>query len=364
MTQNIFKWGPLISETIEQSKNKEELWKKEIAYNIPKQNLYWTFTPSKSNINYEKIDNTEEKTNINSEQQVTNKEWLENKKFDLNKFKENPNYPILERFTQIQWRNWEKINNTQLSNDNLLEISKILQENWWKNSLDYLKSKLNTIDFKDKKTAFYLWNYIDKVKLLNKWKKEETLDDWEKLYSLPKEFKDINILNNQKDDIVQLLIKNYTKLPNTNNWEPKFEKDILTTFEITANKIIEWKNFPRNESFDLAMRDIKNGDLETRYNALSYINSLVNTLEWIKWLNSKIDYKKNHELKKQDYLDFKILKLNKELIELQNKWDNIKAQELKQNIIDLEWEKNNWDIFEAWELDKIKETEPEIISKI
>ena len=304
-----------------------------------------------------------------------NPEQNPEQKLELEKFKENPDYPILERFTkEIKWKSVWNLPITELSNENLLQISTILKEEHSETSMEWLKKNLSKVKFTDKNTGIALNWYIDKVIELNKdkdWKTnkddsntEEDSDikkwaeagSWEEILELPEEFKHNDFLSEKpKDDnVVQLLIKNHTQLPDWNNWEANFNKDILTTFEITANKIIDWKNFSRNESFDRAMKDVKNWDIETRFNALSYINSMVNTAEWSKWVSSMESYDKikdESKQEKQDDIDFQMWQLNEQLLEAQNKWDTQKVQSITEQIAKIKDKPSWWEVFGAWTFD-------------
>lgn len=293
------------------------------------------------------------------------KEWEQIEK-DLETFKENPNFPILKRFTEIKWKNWDNLNVVQLDENTLNEISKILGE-WWEEkdlvkNLEKLDSELWNIEFDNPMTADYLSVYINKTINLNNSSKQMVEKDGKSLYSLPEEFKTNETLNNQDSEITQLLIKNYTKLPDLDNWWSNFEKDILTTFEITANKIIEWKQFIRNDWYELAMADIKNWDIETRFEALNYINSLVNTAEWLKWVKNRSSFDKikwEHNNKKEKYLDFKVEQLEKQIFSTNDKSEKIKlSKELEKvekmkDTGDFEWE-----IFKSLEFDKISDDDP------
>lgn len=327
------KLWPTISETPEQFREKQESSKE--GFVIPKQTIYWQFNP---------------------EQQESN----ENLQEILNEFKEDPNYPIIERFEKIWIPNSEKNhsetnNSLELEDKTKVEIYKVLKEKWWDNPLQNLKNNLSSISFSNKEQKMYLNNYLEKVIDLNK-DKQKVEKNWnEELLELPKEFKSVSILNNQYDNVVQLLIKNYTKIPDWKEWNPDFQKDIKTSFEITANKIIEWKKFSRNESFDIAMKDIKNWDIETRYYALSYINSLVNTSEWLKWIKSQKDYlkiKKGSEKSNNEYLNFKIWKLKQQKKQAEIDWNKKEIERLELKISSLENEKTEWwNIFEAGKID-------------
>lgn len=382
MISNVFAWWPTVSETPEQFSEKQDWLDKDKQFNMPKQTLYWEFKP-KINQTVEVTDNPElvkSESNIQKQPEWednisgwenTEQEIPEQEKLDLSKFKENPNYPILERFTQIQWNNWEPLESTQLKNKDLIEISKVLDKNEWdKDPLEYLKANLWKIDFENPKTSDFLSSYIDKIIDLNKDKNEQVVDKWDDKWSekleLPDEFKNNNVLNNENDDVVQLLVKNHKKLPDLKNWEPNFDKDILTTFEVTANKIIDWKNLPRNESFNIAMNDVKHWDMETRYKALTYINRLVNTIEWVKSESSELSYdniESENESDNQEDIEFEITKLNEQLIIAKDSWDNKKIKELQLEISKLEDKKSSWDVFESWAIDRISENDPLISEK-
>lgn len=396
-----WKWIDIQRTAEEEKKDKEYNEPLKVSFQEQKsrlaESLYWSFKPN----NYEKpIDNSnntelifdssnlsdsldnKDKNNSELQNQDINNEKLwnnemisndskvldfkEQEKADLSKFKEDPNYPILERFTKIQWNDWKILDSTYLTDKDLLWISKVLNQNESEDPLKYLKNNLSKIDFKNSNTMIFLWKYLDKIIYLNKDKKESKNDWWDEKLALPEEFKNNQVLNRENDDIVQLLIKNHTKLPDTQNWEPNFNKDILTTFEITANKLIEWKNFPRNDVFDLVMKDVKNWDLETRYNALWYIHNLVNTSEWIKWERNE-SYSENSlddEFTNQEELDWELAKMNSELIEAKNKWDNKKIKEIQEQIISIDKDKSSWEVFEWWKIDKVSDKSPQISKNV
>lgn len=373
---NPFKWV----EDLEFKKQQEEADKK---YNQPlnvsfseqksdlMKSLYWV--PETRTIN----EMTNESINkLNKDQQHAQKEWKEQQltpeqekqqqeKLDLEKFKEHPNYPILERFSKLSWTDWKSIEWTQLTNNDLLQLSKALDKNWWKDDIEKLKSTLKDVKFDNPMTWSFLSSYLEKVKELNPSStKKETKDKWWEIkVELPAEFKKNDLLNNDKDDIVQLLAKNYKKFPDLWDWTSDFNKDIMTTFEISANKLIEGKQIKRNESFDLAMRDVKNSDLKTRFFALKYLNSYINTSEWLKWVKSMKSYQdivNSHEDNREEYVEVKIEQLNKDLEVAKNKWDEKKTIQIQEEIAKLETQKTKWDVFEAWQLDVANEKESPI----
>lgn len=299
-----------------------------------------------------------------------NKKVVSNEKqqqeLNLEKFKENPNYPILERFTKIPWIKkfdndfllslWDKLGEKKLDKEGsqLIDIVKEVNSN--------LKKEWKWLD---DTTMTYLDNYLNKVKELNKDKPKQVEKNWEKKYELPKEFESVKELSNVNDEVVQLLIKNYTKFPDEETWNPNFKKDILTTFEITSNNLIDWKQFERNEWFEKAMKDVKNWDIETRFFALKYLHAYINTSEWVKWLKSWESFdniEEWHEEEQEDYTQYLIEKYNVLLNNAIVQWNDKEIDRLQEKINSLEKdkdkEKSKWEVFKWWEIDKINENDP------
>jgi hypothetical protein len=114
------------------------------------------------------------------------------------------------------------------------------------------------------------------------------------------------------------------------------------------------------------MKDVKTSDnIETRLTALSYINSLVNTAEWLKWtwqIKSYDKIKGNNKLSKKEDLDFQLWKLNEQLVDAQSKSDTQKVQSITEQIAELK-DKPSWgEVFEAWVIDKVSEV-PSVLSE-
>lgn len=289
-------------------------------------------------------DNEKEEETIDENQEKENHILLE-------KFKDHPSFPILERFINIEVWEWKKM--TLLTEPDLLKLSQHLGS--WENPVSWLREWIKWIVFDDDRTQTVLNNYLYTVENINDSIKPDV--DW--LFPLPEEFKSekYSILNEDLDnDIIQLLIKNYKKFPDWEDGNPNIEKDIFTSCEVTLNKIIENKNFPQTKMYDKAVHDVRNWDLESRIQALSYINSLVNRQEGIKWWKAKEsikNIKEAHNLTKTSYTKFK-------LEQIQNMLDTTTDKNEKQK---LEWElselleninKNDhfeWEVFSSWKLD-------------
>lgn len=294
---------------------------------------------------------------------------VEQKK-DLEKFKENPCFPIIERFSELPW--------IELTDDDLGSINKALKDDNSNDVLWSLELLINdkNLEFSNPETKKYLSNYLNKIKDLNwgeKRKPKEKKDnrDLENVekeeVKIPESFKNYEFLNDEKNPTIQLLIDNHLEIPEWQDWKPNQEKDLETTFNVSVNKLIDKKNFPRTESFELALKDVRDWNIETKFNALQYIYSFVQKKEWWKWRGDVNSYNKirtEHGLKKQDYFDFKINQLEKHLKnenEWEKNWEKIKKLEIEiqkykdwKGVDDFEW-----DVFEAWKLDKSPDELPD-----
>lgn len=264
----------------------------------------------------------------------------------LEKFKENPNFPVLERFTEVS--------GIQISKKDMVTIGKAIGEKEITNT----DLNITSIPIENKDVLVALDAYLWKVRTLNKDTKKTVVEGGEEVYVVPEEFKSSPILNNQENKMVQLLIENYSRFPTWEEGKADFNKDIQTAFDVSVNKIIENKKFPRNEAFSLAMKDIKVWDLETKMEALTYIHSLVNTSEWIQGKRDKAligKRKAEHAKKKGEYLDFKIKKIETQMADEQQsqaEWKEERMQELQEQLQKLQGEKSQWDVFETGEIDK------------
>ena len=271
---------------------------------------------------------------------------------ETSEFKQNPNYPIIKRFTEIQWVN--------ISSEDMLKINKVLLG---LEDFDILKLEKNLKGnfFSDPKLEPCLLRYLLKITRLNPQLIRNEDLKIEKI-DLPKEFKNNDILNDENSEIIKLLAQNYIKIPDWVHWEPNFDKDIQTCFDITVNKIIDKKQFQENESFGIAMQDIKSGDIETKLQAITYIYSLVNTSQWIWWKRSAELFRQmlqEHSKKKKDYFELKTVKLE---TKLKDETDDQKRKDIMQEIENLNKRKNeddfSWEVFSAWKQDYISDKAP------
>lgn len=276
------------------------------------------------------------------------------KEISLEKFKDNPSFPIIERFMNIEVGDWKKMK--LLTENDLLQLSNSIWTN--DDELQGLKNWIKNIKFDDDRTQTVLDNYLYTIENIN----EPMQVDSEWKYSLPEDFKweGKKVLSENIDnDVVQLIIKNYKKFPDWEDGNPNVEKDIFTSCEVTLNKIIENKNFPKTEIYESAVKDVRNWDLDERIEALQYINSLVNTQEGMKWWKAKLSikwFKETHNLAKKSYIEFKEKQIltqinwtedNKEKEKLQ--WELTEL--LKNNEIEdkFEWEVFSWNMKIEWD---------------
>lgn len=300
-----------------------------------------------------------EKESLNNNEFQENSEIKESiESLELNQsLKELPSYPLIEHF--------EEMRGEEIPMNDKVKILTYIYNNIdtninFESPLDSLDIALNEIwtEFEDEELTLHLSNYINHVRSMN-----ENREQWEEV-SIPEEFEQYDFLDNTEDSTVKLLAENYTILPQK-NWSPDVTQSMETMFEVTANKIIDRKQFKRTEGFDVAMNDIKTWTIEDKFQALKYIFSLVNTTEWVKWVKTKNSYdkiKSKHDKEKTDYLDYKIWKL-KTLLQKSQEENNIEeSEQLEDKINDLEEKKSSWDVFEVWELD-LEETWAEFISE-
>jgi hypothetical protein len=149
-------------------------------------------------------------------------------------------------------------------------------------------------------------------------------------------------------------------LPDWDSLTPNNKKDLDTAFKITVNKIIEWKQIPRNKNYEIAMNDINSWNIESKFYALKYINSLVQVTWWSSWRKNIKDFKQikeRHNLTKKEYLEFKIEQIKKQIKESNNDTEKFKLEleleNLKENIKEDDFK---WEVFTWWEEDKQSES--------
>jgi len=306
-------------------------------------------------------ENTEklQANNTDSQQNIEKKSNIDINKFFWSKeIASNPATPTLKRLLKSSVEPlkekklsvWEKdINNIYTQLDKLDPKGDVITN--LTNALDNVSENKPAMRVLSK-IIISIWSNNDsRLNETKEWKKTE----------LPKEFKENKLLENPKyERIIGLLAKNYISFPD-NEWNENFNNDLALTIETTANKIIAWKkDIPTNEGFKLAMKDIHSESLETRLDALKYIDILVNTKEWSEWKQSMLIYKnwkKNEKTKKLSIKDrFNELKerANDFLKEKNNKQNNDKIKLLEDIDIMKKESVEQWEVFIASDLDKIK----------
>jgi len=313
---------------------------------------------------------------------------------DSNSFKWNTDNQVTENF-DIDWKNIEKQQSFDItaffwskeiaSNPATPTLKRLLKSSVeplkeknlsvWEKDINNIYTQLDKLDPKGD-VITNLTTALDKVSenkdamrvlsesIISIWSNNDSrlneTKEWKKT-ELPKEFKENKLLENPKyERIVGLLAKNYISFPD-NEWNENFNNDLALTIETTANKIIAWKkDIPTNEGFNLAMKDIHSESLETRLDALKYIDIIVNTKEWSEWKQSMLIYKnwkKNEKTKQLSIEDrFNGLKerANKFLKDKNNKQDNDKSKLVEEIDKMKEESVKEWEVFISSDLDKIK----------
>lgn len=326
--------------SIEKPKSPEELNKDE-EYDKNDGSKFREWKETWGWLTYGKFKIPENWINPNNEVSKTLNE--DNETIDMQKIKENPNYPILERFNEIPW--------IEISNNDLNSIIKAFE---WKDIMKDYKDVLWNIEVENKLLLDYLSVYLSNTKKPEL--KETITNDTNK--ELPKDFTNskIDFLQKKENNTVQLLIKNYISFPDGIDWKANFEKDIDTTIKVSLNSIIYSKQFPRTETFEKSKKVILEGDnLDLKFEALNYINTLVNTKEWINGKKTKQTWEKIN-LEQQNEIDesklnFEIKKLKLEISKEQNieKKESMqeelkKLEEAKENL-----DKDSWEAFSGIE---------------
>jgi hypothetical protein len=116
---------------------------------------------------------------------------------ELEIFLEHPYYPIIERFA--------KLPGVKILNSDMIEIARVL------NDKTFEEIDVNTLNEGniDKNLKNYLSNYLLKIQELNPKQEDKEIQDIE----IPKEFDSVDVLQDKNNDIVQLLAKNYIRIP-------------------------------------------------------------------------------------------------------------------------------------------------------
>ncbi len=285
-------------------------------------------------------DNTQ--TEVATEEKAIKEEW-EVATSNLEAFREHPATPILERFNKTE----SQYDLPQITES---DCQKILS-NIWEESIDLQTLYASCdIDFEDYNAWANLKRYLAEGIKLNPEKTAESSEDWS--IKLPEDFTSHELLSDNEDPIVQLLAENYIKLPEWEHAEASFEADMQTCFETTVNKLIDWKQFARNEAFSTAMREIQTGDLETKLKALTYIEWLVH-VEQAKWgKKNKEDLKAATKKAAENNNAAEAFRTNQEAraaSEAELLANNVALE--TSVILNQKPEEMGWDIFTAGELD-------------
>jgi len=335
----------------------EKLKEARILENLDTQLVNWEITEEEYNEALNKLEINKKNTDTELEGNINEEQEKENNLI-LDKFKDNPVFPVLERFMNIEIWQWKTMD--LLTESDLIRLSDNLWD--WDNELTILRDSIDKIEFDDNRTQTVLDNYLYTVDNIN----EPIIVDWEWMYSLPDDFKwesNKSLIENIDHDVVQLIIKNYKKFPDWEDGNPNIEKDIFTSCEVTLNKIIENKNFPHTTMYEKAVHDIRNWDIDVRVEALKYVNSLVNTWEWIKWAKNKSSFhniKNIHNLNKESYIEFKVNQLNEQIIQTKDIKEKNKL-ELEKNKLELEMNNEDnfeWEVISGWKYDVLNEKNP------
>ena len=166
-------------------------------------------------------------------------------------------------------------------------------------------------------------------------------------------------LTNKQNELISKLGANYFPIwMPWKIWETKWEW-LDKAFKMTLNEIIEGKQFPKNDAYDLAVIDIKVWNFEEKFKALQYISSIVETSQSLHWAKTKKSFDKikwEHKNKKSAYLDFKIEQLDKQISESKNNSEKIKLNNQLEEFEKMKKEDDfTWEIFNSSEYDKLSD---------
>jgi len=268
--------------------------------------------------------------------------------------KENPFSPLIESFFE-QW----VIDNFQKK-----EIKEKIQEN---NNIEDGINNTESIDKKTKKELILSVEFLEKQETKEKCRKNFEKDFWNEIDFLKKENSswEKELLDFDKWLVDKLWWNYYNLNINWKNKESNY-KSLDRAFNKTVNELIYKQQFKRPDTFNDTLNIVKNNYLsfEERFSALKKINIIVNDNQ-SRWNDKQSKNYKNakwKEIEKNQNLETKFTNF-KESLNKAKEENNI--EELKKLI--LEWEKikieseKKWDIFTAWEIDKITEEIKDII---
>jgi len=368
-TQRYFDWGPTVSETPEQARERQENWPKVWNRDILWQNLYWDFkapeektTEPKNETKGEPKIESKEKPKAEPKEQP---EWETTEQIEtdpkeqpkgndeknwLTKFKveESKYYPLINRLFVSK----------KISNSSFDTIKKNITENQWELNLDNL-----TLGQEEKEL---LKTFV--TKLDEKSEKQNISDFWNDIKNLD-EFKGfkIELDENGKFDseVLNLVWKNYLKIPETED-KIDVKSDVSTAIEITKNKILkEVKNIPKDsQTYLTSIQNISSGNLKKQIEWINSLYILSYSSEW-KLAKGSSDVSEYKKIRKEQLM----LEWGQLEQEIQKTTDLKKLEELnkrKEEIVnemsELTWVKDGkkverWELFpDAWKMDKTPET--------
>jgi len=160
-----------------------------------------------------------------------------------------------------------------------------------------------------------------------------------------------------KNEVLNKIWKNYLKTE-TKEWTYDVEKDLQKAIFETKNQIEEEVvNLPKtSETYKVAIKQIQSWDIEQQLKWIETLYVLAYSWEW-KFAKKKLD--KYKEKQKKNLIE-EYQKVQKEIEELKKQTE---TQKTKQKLEELQKQKESiekqakeleaWDIFEAWENDKI-----------
>lgn len=270
---------------------------------------------------------------------LDNSEWNQEKdKKTPIKIEDNKYYPIINRLYESE----------QITKESYESITKSISENNWELNLDNL-----SINSDEKKLIDW---YITELDIKNEDK--NILNFWKDIKDV-EEFKDFNtnLDKNWKFDseVLNIVWKNYLKIQ---VWDEQIDpkQDISTAIETTKNHILkEVKNIPKDsQTYLTAIENISSWNLKKQ---LEWINSLYVLSYSSEWQLSKKELS-SYTKKRKEELKERAREITIEMANLANNPNTEKQFKLNLEKIDVIREANEiewWDVFEAWDIDKVSE---------
>lgn len=362
---NVFAWWPTVNEKFQDSLEQSKDPLKDLNWKVIESDwggIYWKFQNKKKEIKQKPADITSYtnwdrkfiKVNEAWNKNIPEENWEQTKSFDTKNWeseilKKNSKYlPIIDRL----------VNTKQISNN----TKNILVSE----DLDNIKfDNIEWIPEEEKKVLE--WTFFNLESSENN--REENLVE---LRNDSKELAKSSLLwdfdfsieqNNFNSEVLNKIWKNYLKFPDENG---KFDvvEDLWVAINTTKIQILkDVKNIPVNtETYKVAIKNIESNDIKKQLEWIESLYVLAYSKEWELW--TTLDkYKK----KKKKKLIEEFEKLNKEFDHLaeQKATEDInkRKKEINKRITEI-WNEANeieaWDIFEAWDVDKINNSQIEV----